>query len=128
MKDITTKFTRECLKCGIELRYSRKYNLVAAIKKNSPCFECASKSLHEGQTFSRKCPDCDKDIVYKLRDSMIRANKVNALCNSCKQKGDKNCHYGKHQSLETCMKQSKIRCEFLGVEITFHKKRKDKEK
>lgn len=94
--------TRDCPKCGAEIRYKREDNYLAAVRDNNWCKLCSLAPA------SRNCPSCGDCITYVNRTNCIKADRKNQICLRCdaerrrtKYSGAGNPFYGKCHSDET---------------------------
>ncbi len=87
MKNINTKWNKNCPKCGRKQSYSCKSVLTTSIKENRICIDCTinKRKKHFG-IFERICPKCGKLLKYICRQSLNISIKHNGKCRKCATK------------------------------------------
>jgi hypothetical protein len=84
-KNMDRKWTRNCPKCGKEIKYKSTSHLNSAIKRKSTCKQCRyTKIIH-----TRICPLCKEKIFYHHKYEIDNAIKKNLSCKMCRSMKNK---------------------------------------
>jgi hypothetical protein len=99
MKDMETKFIRNCPKCNKEILYANKFVLQRANEKRALCNKGRCNDIVPVDGWTKVCSLCGSKQKYLKRWNLMESIKNNTLCRKC-------CLKGKTHSIETKQKMS----------------------